>query len=478
MNRSELSLSTRLCIALAMLVVLAGTVLYAVRTATEVPGTRYDAVFGRAGQGLDAGSPVKIRGITVGEVTDVSLDAKGRAVVTMHVDDAIRVPRTATASVEPASVFGPKFVDLRPGRGEARGPYLAAGAVITRTEDPLDLSDTLGDAYRGLKAVNPREVTVIVHTLAKGLEGQGEDLRELIGDAGTVMSVAHRQRFRARRFLRDGALLGTALSGKGDELVAISSDVNVITPRPAQAGRQGTGSAAGGHLGLRAGHARPGQAQGEPAGRGALGRAGGRAHLCPTRPRGRRRTRPEHAGRSAERADRGAGTRRDQAAAGGGVPVGRRVRAGGGHLRPHRREALMEIARRRWTLLRAALFTGVCVALIAAIGVQVARVSTGDGYRLVAVFDDVSGLVEGDQVKIAGAPVGQVEAIRVVDGRAEVTLEVRREITVPSDTEAAVRWRNAVGQRVVYLLPGTAPGRLAPPARASPAPRRWWTSAS
>ncbi|MFB9470616.1 MCE family protein [Nonomuraea salmonea] len=125
----------------------------------------------------------------------------------------------------------------------------------------------------------------------------------------------------------------------------------------------------------------------------------------------------------------------------------------------------MEIARRRWTLLRAALFTGVCVALIAAIGVQVARVSTGDGYRLVAVFDDVSGLVEGDQVKIAGAPVGQVEAIRVVDGRAEVTLEVRREITVPSDTEAAVRWRNAVGQRVVYLLPGTAPGRLAPGAR-------------
>ncbi|MEV4799031.1 MlaD family protein [Nonomuraea sp. NPDC049421] len=230
MGRSELSLSTRLCIALAMLVVLAGTVLYAVRTATEVPGTRYDAVFGRAGQGLDAGSPVKIRGITVGEVTDVSLDAKGRAVVTMHVDDAIRVPRTASASVEPASVFGPKFVDLRPGRGEARGPYLAAGAVITRTEDPLDLSDTLGDAYRGLKAVSPREVTVIVHTLAKGLEGQGEDLRELIGDAGTVMSVAHRQRFRARRFLRDGALLGTALSDKGDELVAISSDVNVITP--------------------------------------------------------------------------------------------------------------------------------------------------------------------------------------------------------------------------------------------------------
>ncbi|MFC7587328.1 MlaD family protein [Nonomuraea antimicrobica] len=137
----------------------------------------------------------------------------------------------------------------------------------------------------------------------------------------------------------------------------------------------------------------------------------------------------------------------------------------------------MERVRRRWTLVRFVLFVGLCVSLIVVIGVQVARVGTGGGYRLVALFDDVSGLVEGDQVKIAGAPVGRVDTIRVVDGRAEVTMEVQDSIRVPTDTEAAVRWRNAVGQRVVYLLPGTAPGRL-PPARASRAPRPSSTSAS
>lgn len=229
-NRAELSLATRMGIALAVLAVFAAATLYVVRTTTELRGTRIDAVFGRAGQGLDTASPVKIRGITVGDVTGIALDAKGRAVVTMHVDPGVRVPTTAVASVEPASVFGPKFVDLRPGAGETTGPYLSAGAVITDTEEPLDLSDTLGDAYRGLDAVDPREVTVIVHTLAKGLEGEGENLRELIGDAGTVVGVAHRHRAEARRFLHDAALLGTALSDKGDELVSISSDVNVITP--------------------------------------------------------------------------------------------------------------------------------------------------------------------------------------------------------------------------------------------------------
>ncbi|MFG1702011.1 MCE family protein [Nonomuraea sp. M3C6] len=121
--------------------------------------------------------------------------------------------------------------------------------------------------------------------------------------------------------------------------------------------------------------------------------------------------------------------------------------------------------RHAWTFVRFALFVGLSVALIVLITVQIARVSTGGGYRLIATFDDVSGLVEGDQVKIAGAPVGQVDTIKVVNGRAEVSMEVQDAVRVPTDTEAAIRWRNAVGQRVVYLLPGTAPGRLAPGSR-------------
>lgn len=120
---------------------------------------------------------------------------------------------------------------------------------------------------------------------------------------------------------------------------------------------------------------------------------------------------------------------------------------------------------RRWTLLRVVLFVGLTLTLVVLIAVQIARVSPGGGYRLIATFDDVSGLLEGDQVKIAGAPVGQVDTIKVVNGRAEVTMEVQDAVRVPSDTEAAIRWRNAVGQRVVYLLPGTAPGRLAPGSR-------------
>jgi len=89
------------------------------------------------------------------------------------------------------------------------------------------------------------------------------------------------------------------------------------------------------------------------------------------------------------------------------------------------------------------------------ITVQIARVGFGDTYRLTAVFTDASGLMEGDKVKIAGTPVGQVGTIRIRQGKAEVELKIAVKHRVPEDSEAAIRWRDAIGQRVVYLMPGT-----------------------
>ncbi|WP_051753112.1 MCE family protein [Streptosporangium amethystogenes] len=125
----------------------------------------------------------------------------------------------------------------------------------------------------------------------------------------------------------------------------------------------------------------------------------------------------------------------------------------------------VEQIQRRWTLGKFTLFLLVTGALIILIGGQIARVNVDASYRLVATFDDVSGLHEGDQVKIAGAPVGQVDTIEVVAGRAEVTLSVRTDVRVPSDSSAAIRWRNTIGQRVVYLEPGTAGEMLGDGAR-------------
>ncbi|MDX6741352.1 MlaD family protein [Actinocorallia sp. A-T 12471] len=120
---------------------------------------------------------------------------------------------------------------------------------------------------------------------------------------------------------------------------------------------------------------------------------------------------------------------------------------------------------RRATFLRLAAFFAVTGLLTFLIGSQIARVSFDSGYKLVAVFDDATGLMRGDVVKIAGAPVGRVDSIEVDKGKAVVQLSVQKRYRVPADSEVAIRWRSAVGQRVVYVIPGTAPEKIKDGAR-------------
>jgi virulence factor Mce-like protein len=79
-----------------------------------------------------------------------------------------------------------------------------------------------------------------------------------------------------------------------------------------------------------------------------------------------------------------------------------------------------------------------------------------------AQFTDVAGLVEGDEVRIAGVRVGQVTAIGLADEQdrptAEVELEVSADVPVPAAVQATIKYRNLVGQRYVSLTEGEGSG--------------------
>lgn len=78
-----------------------------------------------------------------------------------------------------------------------------------------------------------------------------------------------------------------------------------------------------------------------------------------------------------------------------------------------------------------------------------------DNYTLTATFDDVTGLLRDDNVKVAGVVVGKVTKIETDAGQAVVTFEVSNDhADIPKDSAAAIRWRNLIGQRYLYLYPG------------------------
>ncbi len=69
-----------------------------------------------------------------------------------------------------------------------------------------------------------------------------------------------------------------------------------------------------------------------------------------------------------------------------------------------------------------------------------------------AVFVDATGVVKGDDVRIAGVKVGSVSDIEIVDRtRALVSFSVEEDVPLSGATHAAIRYRNLVGQRYLSL---------------------------
>ncbi len=107
------------------------------------------------------------------------------------------------------------------------------------------------------------------------------------------------------------------------------------------------------------------------------------------------------------------------------------------------------------------------IALIVAIGpwivIGVVRAFTEDEadqhYMVRAIFDNASTLVGGEDVKVAGAPVGEITGMDVTeDDKAAVTLRIDNDGFTPfkADARCIIRLQGLIGERFVECEPGSA----------------------
>jgi phospholipid/cholesterol/gamma-HCH transport system substrate-binding protein len=101
------------------------------------------------------------------------------------------------------------------------------------------------------------------------------------------------------------------------------------------------------------------------------------------------------------------------------------------------------------------VFIVVTTVATALLVVTIGNLSFADSKEYKAVFSDATGVVKGDDVRIAGVKVGTVKDIEIHDQtKALVTFTVQSGSQVSASTNAAIRYRNLVGQRYIALTQG------------------------
>ena len=110
-------------------------------------------------------------------------------------------------------------------------------------------------------------------------------------------------------------------------------------------------------------------------------------------------------------------------------------------------------------LVKFVIFAVVTVLLTGVLITTIANTDFGDKESYSAVFTDVTGLIVGDDVRVAGVRVGKVEKIEIHDktlAKVDFTLDSKRPLS--TSTIAAVRYRNLIGTRYLGLFEGPGDG--------------------
>ncbi|ODR06397.1 mammalian cell entry protein [Mycobacterium sherrisii] len=126
----------------------------------------------------------------------------------------------------------------------------------------------------------------------------------------------------------------------------------------------------------------------------------------------------------------------------------------------------------RAPLIGLTLFMVVALTLTWLVYVSLRRDVAGDTAKYSALFTDVYGLREGDDVRVAGVRVGRVESVELDGKLARVAFVVQTDQHVYGNTVASVTYQNIVGQRYLGLSLGPEGDRnLLPPGSTLPLDR-------
>jgi phospholipid/cholesterol/gamma-HCH transport system substrate-binding protein len=151
-------------------------------------GTTYNAQFANV-SGLRNGNFVRIAGVEVGKVKNISIQPDSTVRVEFTISPAAVLTEGTRAAVRYDDLIGGRFMALEEGAGGVKRFHSGDTIPLTRTEPALDLDSLIGGFRPLFRALNPDQVNALSGQLIAAFQGQGPTISSFLSQAAALTNT-------------------------------------------------------------------------------------------------------------------------------------------------------------------------------------------------------------------------------------------------------------------------------------------------
>ncbi len=172
--------------------------------------------------GLRSGAPVRVAGINVGSVLDVSPDFEaGQVIITWDVDSGVHVGPDTIAEIGTSTLLGGDFLRLTHTEGgdplQSR-PRTQRRIPVDHTRTPYTVINAVGDATKQLNAIDVGTVNKLVNEVTTSIRDTSATVPGLIDDLAAVGTAVNQRQDQLNSLVANSEKITDALASRNTQL--------------------------------------------------------------------------------------------------------------------------------------------------------------------------------------------------------------------------------------------------------------------